>query len=221
MSIRVIIADDHPLFRTALKYTLQGSTALSEVETIECETLADVHAQLESDAEPDMVLLDLHMPGGTGFGGLVNLRSCFPSIPVVMISGDDSHAVVCKAEQLGASGFISKALTPDKLQQAVATVLSGGTWFDKAAAERDPELEDIAARVASLTPHQFRVFSMVSLGLLNKQIGYELNVTEPTVKSHVTAIMRKLGVRKRTEVILLAKKLESGTGGEAGLSHLN
>lgn len=214
MGTKIIIADDHPLFRAALKYTLQGANSFAELEIVECQTIAEVHVQLESDAEPDVVLLDLHMPGATGFGGLVNLRSCFPSIPIVIISGDDSHAVVCKAEQLGAAGFISKALTPEKLQQAIAAVLDGRTWFDKAAAERDPELEDIAARVASLTPHQFRVFSMVSLGLLNKQIGYDLNVTEPTVKSHVTAIMRKLGVRKRTEVILLAKKLESGTGGE-------
>lgn len=214
MGIHILIADDHPLFRAALSYTLHASNHLPQLQIFECQTLADVHTQLESNADLDLVLLDLHMPGTTGFGGLVNLRSCFPAIPIVIISGDDSHGVVCRAEQLGAAGFISKALTPDQLQQAVTTVLAGGTWFDKASADKDPELEDIAARVASLTPHQFRVFSMVSQGLLNKQIGYDLNVTEPTIKSHVTAIMRKLGVRKRTEVILLAKKLEAGTGGE-------
>lgn len=213
MAIKIIIADDHPLFRAALKHTLQIADSLTDVQVLECETIGQVHGLLESDAEPDMVLLDLHMPGATGFGGLVNLRSCFPATPIVMISGDDNHAVVCKAEQLGAAGFISKALTSSQLQLAIVTMLAGNTWFDKAAAEKDPELDDIAARVASLTVHQFRVFSMVSLGLLNKQIGYELGVTEPTVKSHVTAIMRKLGVRKRTEVILLAKKLEAGSGG--------
>jgi len=149
------------------------------------------------------------MPGANGFGGLVNLRGCFPEVPIAMISGDDSQKAVSCAEQLGAIGFISKSLSAEQLQTVITGLLDGKPWFDKTANEEDRELQDIARRLASLTPHQFRVFVMLSQGMLNKQIAYELGITEPTVKSHVTAILRKLGLRKRTEVILLSQKFES------------
>lgn len=206
---QLLLADDHPLFRAALKQTLLASTSIAEpVTCVECETLSEVQQQLEQGLEPDLILLDLHMPGSTGFAGLINLRGCYPEIPVAIVSGDDSYSSVVRAEQLGASGFVSKASSPQDLERAIVQLLAGELWFDKTSAVSDPELDDIADRVATLTPHQFRVFSMLCEGLLNKQIGYELDIAEPTVKSHVTAIMRKLGVRKRTEVILLAQKLD-------------
>lgn len=210
MTIKIIIADDHPLFRSALIQTINNfSTLPQKIECISCNTIKEVHSYLESDVDPDLVLLDLHMPGTNGFAGLVNLRGYFPEVPVAMISGDDSQKVISHAEQLGAIGFLSKSLDANELEKVIGDLLQGKPWFDKTISEEDAELKDIARRVASLTPHQFRVFSMLSQGMLNKQIAFELDITETTVKSHVTAILRKLGLRKRTEVILLSQKFET------------
>ncbi len=210
MTVRIIIADDHPLFRSALIQTINNFSDQDEpIECISCNSLEEVHQHLESDVEPDLVLLDLHMPGTNGFAGLVNLRGCFPEIPVAMISGDDNQKVISHAEQLGAIGYISKSSDAAQLELVIRGLLAGKPWFEKTDDTEDKELQEIARRVASLTPHQFRVFTMLSQGMLNKQIGFELDITETTVKSHVTAILRKLGLRKRTEVILLSQKFES------------
>ncbi|MBB3168681.1 response regulator [Simiduia aestuariiviva] len=205
----LLLADDHPLFRTALKQTLTQSALVDAPQCVECEDLAAVQAQLEAGLEPDLILLDLHMPGTLGFAGLASLRGCYPEIPVAIVSGDDSYQRVMRAEQLGASGFISKSLAPAELELAISRLLAGDVWFEKTDGEINDDVEDVAERIASLTPHQFRVFSLICEGRLNKQIAFEMSIAEPTVKSHVTAIMRKLGVRKRTEVILLAQKLAS------------
>ncbi|MFL0810659.1 MAG: response regulator transcription factor [Agarilytica sp.] len=210
MTLHIIIADDHPLFRTALIQTIENFSNLPDnIQCISCNTIEEVHKYLESDVDPDLVLLDLHMPGTTGFAGLVNLRGCFPEVPVAMISGDDSPKAISHAEQLGAIGYVSKSLDADELEKVIGDLLEGVPRFDKTIDEEDEELQEIAKRVASLTPHQFRVFSMLSQGMLNKQIAFELDITETTVKSHVTAILRKLGLRKRTEVILMSQKFES------------
>ncbi|MFL0801676.1 MAG: response regulator transcription factor [Agarilytica sp.] len=210
MTVRIIIADDHPLFRSALIQTISNFTQPQQpIECISCNSLEEVHNCLESDVDPDLVLLDLHMPGTNGFAGLVNLRGCFPEIPIAMISGDDNPKVVSHAELLGAIGFLSKSLDATQLESVIIGLLQGQPWFDKSNSEEDEELQEIARRVASLTPHQFRVFSMLSQGMLNKQIAFELDITETTVKSHVTAILRKLGLRKRTEVILLSQRFET------------
>lgn len=205
----LLLADDHPLFRTALKQTLTQSALVESPKCVECENLAAVQAQLEAGLEPDLILLDLHMPGTLGFAGLASLRGCYPEIPVAIVSGDDSYQRVLRAEQLGASGFISKSLPPAELELAISRLLAGDVWFEKGDSSLADEVDDVAERIASLTPHQFRVFSLICEGMLNKQIAFEMSIAEPTVKSHVTAIMRKLGVRKRTEVILLAQKLAS------------
>ena len=213
MTATIVIADDHPLFRTALTQILSTFQIAGGVTCIACASLADVHQRLEEEGlEPDLVLLDLHMPGANGFAGLINLRGCFPQVPIAIISGDDSQQAVSAAEQFGAIGFISKSLEPGPLRDAITDLLKGKRHFDHGGNEQDQALKDIAARLATLTPHQFRVYALLSQGMLNKQIAYELSITEPTVKSHVTAILRKLGLRKRTEVILLAQKFELGSG---------
>lgn len=205
---QLLLADDHPLFRAALRQTLSMTLPGGVDQCIECEDIGAVMTQLEQGAEPDLILLDLHMPGAQGFAGLVNLRACYPEIPVAIVSGDDSTQQIRRAEQLGASGFISKQATPEQLAQAISHLLAGDEWFDVDASQsQSVPLDDVASRIGSLTPHQFRVFSKLCEGKLNKQIAFEMSIAEPTVKSHVTAIMRKLGVRKRTEVILLAQQL--------------
>jgi DNA-binding NarL/FixJ family response regulator len=152
------------------------------------------------------------MPGAHGFSGLVLLRGQFPQIPVVMISAQEDAAVVARSREFGASGFIPKSSSLETIQQAVRQVLDGDAWWpqqSEPAAGVSAEAKAASAGLASLTPQQFRVLTMVCEGLLNKQIAYELSVSEATVKAHVTAIFRKLGVRTRTQAALLLQQMES------------
>jgi len=218
--IKLIVADDHPLYRTALIQILPQAFEGQETLLLEAQSVAEVHHLLESEEDVDLILLDLHMPGAQGFSGLVNLRGCYPDIPVVMVSGNESLEARQKSSEFGAAGFIAKSSPTELMIQALHGVLAGEHWFPDMPAAVDGQssgdlnlnevrLGDLAERVATLTPHQFRVFSMIAQGMLNKQVAYDLNISEPTVKSHVTAIFRKLGVRKRTEVIIVANALAS------------
>jgi DNA-binding NarL/FixJ family response regulator len=207
----ILIADDHPLFRSALRQALTlglgGMASLAEAESI-----ADLEACLARKEDWDLVLLDLNMPGAYGFSGLVLLRGQYPQVPVVMISAQDEPAVVVRAREFGASGFIPKSSSLEIIQQAVNAVLQGDDWWPAQAFEPievSAQAKAAGEGLASLTPQQFRVLTMVCEGLLNKQIGFELSVSEATVKAHVTAIFRKLGVRTRTQAALLLQQLAS------------
>lgn len=207
----ILIADDHPLFRSALFQAL--SVGLSaEVRLTEAGSIDELQALLEQRNTWDLVLLDLNMPGAHGFSGLVLLRSQFPHIPVIVVSAQEEAAVVRRARDFGASGFIPKSSSLETIQHSVQDVLDGDVcWPAQINEEVTPlssEQETISAQLASLTPQQFRVLSMVCDGLLNKQIAYELNVSEATVKAHVTAIFRKLDVRTRTQAALALQQME-------------
>jgi DNA-binding NarL/FixJ family response regulator len=204
----VIVADDHPLFRAAIKEALSKSQGQSRF--LEASSFESLQLLVDENREVDLVLLDLHMPGVSGFAGLVYLSKRYPSVPVVIISANDDPLVIKRALEHGAAGFIPKSSSMDTITEAIAAVLMGEIW---APADRaDPpgwsqsEME-IAERMAQLTPQQFKVLMMMSQGLLNKQIGYELEVSEATVKAHVTAIMSKLGVNNRTQAVLAAERL--------------
>ena len=205
----VIVADDHPLFRTAIKEALeaeQGDTTFLEANSF--ESLQDL---VDEQQEVDLVLLDLHMPGVSGFAGLVYLCKRYPSVPVVIISANEDPVVIRRALEHGAAGFIPKSSSIDTITQAISAILMGEIWApaaqeDSGAARSASELE-LAERMAQLTPQQFKVLMMMSQGLLNKQIAYDLEVSEATVKAHVTAIMNKLGVTNRTQAVLAANQL--------------
>ncbi|MGE8501365.1 response regulator transcription factor ErdR [Pseudomonas berkeleyensis] len=210
----ILIADDHPLFRSALQQALTLGLG-PQVRLVEAASIAELEACLAEKNDWDLVLLDLNMPGAYGFSGLVLLRGQYPQIPVVMISAQEEASVVNRSREFGASGFIPKSSSLEIIQQAVRQVLDGDTWWPQLAEEAAPvsaEAKAASAGLASLTPQQFRVLTMVCEGLLNKQIAYELNVSEATVKAHVTAIFRKLGVRTRTQAALLLQQLESIPG---------
>ena len=210
----ILIADDHPLFRSALHQALTLGLG-PEVRLVEAASIAELEARLSEKSDWDLVLLDLNMPGAYGFSGLVLLRGQYPQIPVVMISAQEEAAVVARSREFGASGFIPKSSPLETIQQAVRQVLEGEVWWPPQAFEKvDVSAEAKAASegLASLTPQQFRVLTMVCEGLLNKQIAYELSVSEATVKAHVTAIFRKLGVRTRTQAALLLQQMESIPG---------
>jgi len=205
----VIVADDHPLFREAIKQALatqNGSTRFLEANSFE-----SLQSLVDEQPDVDLVLLDLHMPGVSGFAGLVYLCKRYPSVPVVIISANEDPMVIHRALDLGAAGFIPKSSSMDCIKDAIAAVLMGEIWSPPLAARKSAgsstsELE-LAERMAQLTPQQFKVLMMMSQGLLNKQIGYQLNVSEATVKAHVTAIMSKLGVNNRTQAVLAAERL--------------
>jgi DNA-binding NarL/FixJ family response regulator len=214
---RLIIADDHPLFRGALREAVSGLHP--RIEIAEAGAFEEVSTILDRGGDIDLVLLDLTMPGVRGFSGLMYLRAQYPSVPVVIVSANDEPSVIRRCMDFGASGFIPKTLDVEVMREAVSSVLKGGVWtppdVDLSAA-CDAETTVLLSRLATLTPQQVRVLMMLSEGLLNKQIAYELSVSEATVKAHVSAILQKLGVESRTQAVIAAAKIEVGQWPQAG-----
>jgi DNA-binding NarL/FixJ family response regulator len=208
---RLAIADDHPLFRGALREAVCG--LFKGVEITEAGSFDEISKLLERGSEVDLILLDLAMPGVRGFSGLMYLRAQYPSVPVVVVSANDDPAVIRRCMDFGASGFIPKTLGIEPIRDAIASVLKGGVWtppdIDLDAAT-DAEAAALMSRLIALTPQQVRVLMMLSEGLLNKQIAFELGVSEATVKAHVSAILQKLGVESRTQAVIAASKIEIG-----------
>lgn len=204
----VLIADDHPLFRAALRQAVERQ--LGAVRIVEAQDMAELEAAAQAHPEADLVLLDLKMPGARGFSSLIFLRGQHPAMPVVMVSAADEDAVIRRAMEFGAAGFLSKSSSMEAIGAAIAAVLAGDTAFPAIAASVNGQDTDLAAKLESLTPQQFRVLMMLADGLLNKQIAFELNVSEATIKAHMTAIMRKLGIFSRTQAALIAQQLDVG-----------
>ncbi|MCY1708215.1 response regulator [Pannonibacter sp. SL95] len=208
-SYQFIIADDHPLFRGALRQTLEMQYPGAEI--IEAGALEDVTGRLESVGDVDLVLLDLTMPGMRGFSGLMYLRAQYPAVPVVIVSANEEAGAIRRSIEFGASGFIPKSRGIDVIRDAIGIVMDGGVWTPPDVDVATPdESADVVRRLATLTPQQVRVLMMLSEGLLNKQIAYELSVSEATVKAHVSAILQKLGVESRTQAVIAASRIEAG-----------
>ncbi len=206
-----MVADDHPLFRGALRSAILG--AFQDAEISEAGSIEELVIELDRVPEMDLILLDLSMPNVRGFSGLLLLRAQYPGIPVVVVSAHEELNVVRRSMEFGASGFIPKTTDVEKMRDAIRVVLEGGTWtppdFDLKAVT-DDDTSALVRRLATLTPQQVRVLMMLSGGLLNKQIAYELNVSEATVKAHVSAILQKLGVDSRTQAVIAASRIEAG-----------
>lgn len=201
MTARIIIADDHPLFRSALAHAV--GKVWSEAAIIEASSAAEARAALAEGAV-EALLLDLHMADSTGLSVLMDLRQDYPALPIVIVSASEEPRVAAAAAQLGAAGFIPKSASLDAMREGLSAVQGGDGWFPEVSAGADDDL----ARIASLTPAQRRILAAIRQGLLNKQIAYELAISEATVKAHITAILRKLGVSSRTQAVLLAAKLD-------------
>ncbi|MCB2082566.1 MAG: response regulator transcription factor [Sphingomonadaceae bacterium] len=197
---RIIIADDHPLFRTALGHAV--GKVWPGADIIEASSAGEARLALESGAEA--LLLDLHMEDSQGLSVLMDLRQDYPALPIVIVSASEEPRVYAAAQQLGAAAFIPKSASLDEMRDALAAVREGDGWFPETEAGEDDDL----ARIASLTPAQRRILGQMREGLLNKQIAYEIDISEATVKAHITAIFRKLGVVSRTQAVLLATKLD-------------
>lgn len=223
----LIIADDHPLFRSALRTAV--AQLLPGVHIIEADSPEALNRAVQEHPRADLILLDLRMPGVQGFSALITLRGQYPAIPVVVVSAVEEPAVMRRALDFGACGFIPKSAGLDTIGAALRSVLEGGVWLPPGVAEtvaaEDAADRELAQRISSLTPQQFRVLMMLADGRLNKQIGGDLNVSEATIKAHVTAILRKLGLYRRTQAAVLAQRLlradntplgQLGGAGEAG-----
>lgn len=205
----IIIADDHPLFRAALSQVI--STDLPDAVVLEADDVDALQQQVAQHPETSLVLLDLHMPGAQGFSSLIHLRACYPAMPVMMISADAAPEVLTRALRHGATGFLPKSSSMEDISQAIHAALNGICWMPAEFKPVDIDTENeqaVAGIMATLTPQQFRVATLISQGLLNKQIAYEMSVTEATVKAHATEIYRKLGVSSRTQAVLALQQLE-------------
>lgn len=205
----ILIADDHPLFRDALRQVVDK--AFTNFTIVEASTFDEAMAQ-STAADPDLVLLDLNMPGMNGFTGLVQLRNHGPARPIVVVSADEGRESVQQALTYGASGFIPKSLPRDGMVAAVLKVMSGEVYIPDAAAgdlsSGAPTVDPTFSEgYAALTAQQRKVLEMLVLGKSNKVIAYELDIAESTVKAHVSAILRKLKVNSRTQAVLTASKM--------------
>ncbi len=205
---KFIVADDHPLFRNAIAQVL--GTLFSSAKIIEASDMMSVQERLAEHPDTNLLLLDLHMPGAFGFGALAFVRGHYPDMPVLVVSANDKPEVIQRSIEYGALGFLPKSSGMDTIGEAINTVLRGQKWHSKEMPSPTPVSEDeqrIMAGIATLTPQQYLVLTMLAQGLLNKQIAYDLDVTEATIKAHMTAIFRKLGVRSRTQAVLAISRL--------------
>lgn len=205
---KVLVADDHPLFRGALRQALEGIVDGGTV--LEAGDFEAAKAAIAENDDLDLVLLDLAMPGASGLSGLIALKSIRPDLPLIVVSAHDDPVTIRRALDLGSAGFISKSAGIAAIRAAVSTVLAGGVAVPEGidlGAEGDPEIVDLINRLQTLTPQQSRVLGMVGQGLLNKQIAYALDVSEATVKAHVSAILQKLGVDSRTQAVIRLSRI--------------
>ena len=205
----VLIADDHPLFREALRQV--AVAALPGCDFDEASSL-DQAMKLASAKDYDLILLDLRMPGNSGFNGLVGMRNRAPATPIIIVSAEEDPDSMQGAITYGASGFIPKSLPKDLMAQAVRDVLSGEVYLPPDGGERPCGAanwgdDDLGASIASLTGQQRRVLELMVAGKPNKIIAYELDIAESTVKAHVSAILRKLRVTSRTQAVINAGKI--------------
>jgi len=207
---QVLIVDDHPLYRAALRGAIGAQ--VPDCDFLEADNVATLLDVLERHADVHLLLLDLNLPGAYGFSALAHLRGTHPALPVIVVSAMDDPRTVRQAIAFGAQGFVSKSANASGIGAGVAAALRGELVMPAGVgrqleADADPAALDVAQRMALLTPQQFRVFGMLCSGRLNKQIAYDLQIMEATVKAHMTAILRKLGAANRTQAVLLAGRL--------------
>lgn len=206
----ILIADDHPLYRDALVSAVKGLDGETEVSV--SGTFEEAMAALGEKSGIDLVLLDLNMPDSKGLSGLSQMRAQFPSIPVAIVSATEDPATIRKSIAMGAAGYVPKSSSIEEMREAMRLVLDGEIYapgnVDLNAVDDGDEAQMIE-RLKSLTPQQTRVLGMLGKGLLNKQIAYELGVSEATIKAHVSAILLKLRVDSRTQAVIEVSKLTS------------
>jgi DNA-binding NarL/FixJ family response regulator len=213
---RVLIADDHPLYRDALQAILPR--ACNATQVVEASSQPEVTGRVTSDADFDLIILDLNLPGATDLSCLRYIRSVAPLTPIVVVSGIDDPATMSEVVMAGAAGYVPKSAPSNVLVDAIRVIMSGGTYLPAAAIvalrhsnSRTPGTPE-SAEGEHLTARQMRVLELLAQGLSNKQIARELDISEITVKAHVSLILKKLGVSNRTQAAIEAHRLLAGGG---------
>ncbi|WP_293747250.1 response regulator transcription factor [uncultured Paraglaciecola sp.] len=206
----LLIADDHPLYRDAIRGALTSN--FEQLTLLEAADLDTTVEMLHHNKQIDLLLLDLHMPGSGDLFGLIHIRKIFPDLPVAVVSGLEDVDIISKVINVGAMGFVPKTTSAAQISKAVNVMLEGDIWLPESYAANDVELDteftELAVKVASLTPAQYKVLCYMRDGLLNKQIGYNLDIATATVKAHVTGIFKKLHINNRTQAVLIASHLQ-------------
>lgn len=214
MQVQILIVEDHPLFREALQSAVH--IAYPEATILEATTIDAARKTLDLTQDINLLLLDLSLPGIRGFEGLLEMRSAYPRLPVLIVSAFEDPKIIQEAMDHGAAGFIPKSVRKPELAQAIRTVMSGMTYLPEGFVppqkrRMPPVASDLMDRLQLLTPAQYRVLQMLRLGKLNKQIAFELSITETTVKAHVSEVLRKLGVASRTQAVIEMARLDFDT----------
>jgi len=183
---KVLVADDHPLFREALRVALGDACEGEDNTVLEAQDLDGIKSVVADNEDLDLILLDLKMPGVTGFSGLVDLRQSHPELPVVVVSATEEPKTIREAVTFGAAGFIPKSLGRHEIAKAIQAVLDGEIFLPESVREEEVDDDErqrleIAKRMSTLTPQQMRVLTLIAEGKPNKIIAYELDVAETTV----------------------------------------
>lgn len=204
-----MIVDDHPLFCDALSMTLRTVSDIHDIAT--ADTMASALSQLETET-PDVIVLDLNLPDVNGLDGLIRLKTAVPNTPVVVVSSMADNRMITSTLRVGAAGFVPKHSKRDVFRDAFESISRGRVFtpenFVPTGDQDGPRdrSEEALSRLGLLTKQQSRILQLICEGKLNKQIAYDLSIAETTVKAHVTAIMRKLGVQSRTQAVLIAQE---------------
>ena len=205
-NMKIILADDHPLFRQALTITLKSHFTSAVI--VDAENIPELESHLESEEKADLLLLDLDIPGAHGFNSLISIRRSHPDLGIVIISGFEDKETIHKAMSFGAAGFIPKSTPVPKMVVAIEEVLNGTLWTPDGEFNPNEKINNIDDKIASLTPKQHEILLMFADGLLNKQIASQLGTSESTIKSHASIIFLKLGVRNRTQAVITLNELQ-------------
>jgi len=213
---KVLVVDDHPLFRNALSTAV--ALGFPKTTSKEAASIDEAIHILDKTTGFDIALVDLKIPGVSGFDGLVQLRTRYPRLPILIVSGLEDMQIVKEAISLGAAGYVPKTVGKEGLAVAINNVMQGNVYLPEqlreetnaTQCEADNAGDSLAERVNSLTPQQLRVLAMLREGLLNKQIAFELRVGNSTIKKHVSEILRKLKVNSRTQAVIEVSKMDQG-----------
>lgn len=208
--MKFLIADDHPLYRVALQGALEPH--FTGVTYLESDSFNSTLQELRQQRNVSLLLLDLSMPGCENFYGLLRIRQTFPELPIVVVSASDELDVIAQVMNYGANGFIPKVTATAIMVDAVRQVLDKKTWLPEGVAEQlddvNNETLSIAKKLQGLTPKQFQVLRLVKQGMMNREIADTLNVTEATVKAHISMLFKRLDVRSRTQILVAVEKLQ-------------
>jgi len=204
MSYKVLIADDHPLFRDALITILR--MAIKDCQIKEANDYKETAEMLERE-HFNIVFLDLNMPDSNSLSDLALLKKKYPQIPMVVVSAHNEESIIKSCITHNASGYIIKSSSPNDIKKAIQQIMAGNTYVPKGyMLDLNDDEPNFTTKLEQLTPSQLKVFIQMGKGKLNKQIAYDLNISEATVKAHITAIFKKFGINNRTQAVVLTQE---------------